>query len=142
VFHPYYRGGYEFLRLDDETLDGKVMNRIQFRHVRGAPSTTSFRLRERDFPLDLQGTAWIEPDSARIARIDVGLTAPLTDLGLQSLRADVRYDGLQLKSSDQIHWLPSTATVEVETARQHWRNNHRFADYRQFSVKSESVVSP
>jgi len=34
-----------------------------------------------------------------------------------------------------------TATIEVETTRQHWRNTHRFSDYKRFSVSTQESVN-
>ena len=38
-------------------------------------------------------------------------------------------------------WFPAEASVEVETPRQHWRNTHRFVDYKRFSVDTEEPVA-
>jgi hypothetical protein len=31
-------------------------------------------------------------------------------------------------------WLPASATIDLETPRQHWRNIHHFTDYRKYRV--------
>ncbi len=141
VFHPYYQAGFTYERLPDDPADGKVFVRIRFRHIKGARSTSALRLRGRDFPLDLEGTAWVDPDSAAIARITAGLEFPAEDLGLQSLQTDVRYADTRFPGIETTYSLPVVATVEVETPRQRWRNTHRFSAYRLFSVRSESTVS-
>lgn len=141
VFHPYYQGGFTYERLPDESVDGKGYVRIRFRHIRGTRSTSALRLRGTDLPLDLEGTAWVDPGSASILRINAGLESPLEDLGLQSLQTDVRYAITRFPGIENVYSLPVVATVEVETPRQRWRNTHRFSAYRHFSVRSESTVS-
>jgi hypothetical protein len=141
VFHPYYQGSFEYEKLPEESTEGKVLVRIRFRHVKGTLSTSALRLRGKDFPLDLEGIAWVDPDSAAIVRISAQLEAPLTDVGLKSLQADVRYAATRFPGIESAYSLPVLATVDVETLRQRWRNIHRFAAYRHFSVRSESTVA-
>ena len=105
------------------------------------PMSAVMRLRGKDYPLDLVGTAWINPDSWTIEQIEAQLESPLEDLNLHSLRTTVRYAPQYFQSVNESEWLPVEASIDVETARQHWRNTHKFTDYRRFSVKSESVIS-
>jgi hypothetical protein len=140
VFHPYYQGSFEYQRLEDETIAGHRLMRISYRHIHGTRSTSALRLRGQDYPLDLEGTAWVDPETWVIERIDARLVSPLEDLNLRLLNATVRYAPQHFPSVNEAEWLPVEASIDVETARQHWRNIHRFEGYRQFSVKSESVV--
>jgi hypothetical protein len=141
IFHPYYQGSFQFSLLDDELLDGKRFNRVHFEHIKGTRSPTALVLRGKEFPLDLSGNAWIDPESGNIAKISAGLDAGLDDLGLKVLRSEVQYSPVTFRGVAQNYWFPSLATIEVETPRQHWRNTHRFTDYKQFSVSTEEAVS-
>jgi hypothetical protein len=141
VFHPYYQGSFEYQRLEDEIAAGHRLMRISYRHIHGMRSTSALRLRGQDYPLDLEGTAWVDPDTWVIEKIDARLASPLEDLNLRLLNATVRYAPQYFPSVSDAEWLPVEASIDVETARQHWRNIHRFESYRQFSVKSESVVN-
>jgi hypothetical protein len=140
VFHPYYQGSFEYQRLEDDVA-GRRLIRVSFRHVRGTRSTSALRLRGKDYPLDLEGTAWVHPDTWAIEKIEAHLASPLDDLNLRSLRTVVRYAPQHFQTAEDAQWLPVEASIDVETARQHWRNVHKFQNYRRFSVKSESVVS-
>jgi len=42
------------------------------------------------------------------------------------------------------YWLPTTATIDVESLHQHWRNLHQFTDYHRFetSVKEKIGTTP
>ena len=141
VFHPYYQGSFEYQRLEDELLGGRKLIRISYRHLRGTRSTSALRLRGQDYPLDLEGTAWVDPDTWVIEKIDAHLASPMEDLNLRCLNATVQYAPQHFPSVSEAEWLPVEASIDVETARQHWRNIHKFESYRKFSVKSESVVS-
>ncbi len=135
IFHPYYQASFEFSRLDDETIGGKPLMRVQFRHIKGTRSPTALLLRGRTYPLDLQGIAWIEPGSGVITKMEADLEFNLEDLGLRTFHSQVQYAPVAFKDNDL--WLPATATVDVETPRQHWRNTHQFTNYKQFSVSTD-----
>ncbi len=142
VFHPYYQASFEFERREDETAGGARLMKIAFRHVRGTRSTSVLRLRGRDYPLDIEGTAWVDPTRWVIERIDAQLESPMEDLNLRSFTASVTYAPQHFKPAvEETEWLPAEATIDVETPHQHWRNIHRFSDYKRFTVKSESTVN-
>lgn len=141
IFHPFYQGSFEFRRLEDDMEGGQRRILLAFHHVHGMRSTSALRLRGRDYPLDLEGIAWIDPATWAIEKVDARLAAPMDDLNLRSVHALVRYAPQHFPSVNEAEWLPIEASIDVETARQHWRNSHKFQNYRHFSVKSESVVS-
>lgn len=135
VFHPAYIGSFHFTDAGPETLNGRVLEKIGFEHVAGMRSPAALALRGREYPLELSGTAWIDPATGDIARIEAGIGETLTDVGLKSLRSEIEF--VPQKFGTQDYWLPSLASVDVETPRQHWHNMHRFTDYKAFSVSSE-----
>ncbi len=141
IFHPSYQSSFEYQLLDDDVVAGKRLIRIEYKHIPGTRSTAAMRLRGRDYPLDLQGTAWIDPATYEIVKMTAGLGSPMTDLNLKMLKSEVSYSPMRFENIKQTLWLPVSASVDVETARQHWRNIHKFTDYRHMSVKTESVVS-
>ena len=59
---------------------------------------------------------------------------------MKSLRSDVDYAPFRFTGLAQPYWLPSLATVDVETPRQHWRNVHRFTAYMRFSTSTDEHV--
>src|SRR6266702_8766723 len=73
VFHPYYRNAFEFTAGPAETLDGRSVIPVHFVHISGARSPAALALRGREFPLDLEGTAWLEASSGQVVRMDAGL---------------------------------------------------------------------
>ncbi len=141
IFHPFYQGAFEYERLADDTIEGHRLLRIQYKHIHGQRSTSVVRLRGQDYPLDLTGTAWIDPDSGTIWKITAGLETPMPDLNLRTMSAEVTYSPQKFTPDDDPEWLPAEATVDVATARQEWRNIHKFTNYRKFSVKTETSVA-
>ena len=141
IFHPYYQPAFEFSRIADDTdaATGRHWLRLQFRHVKGMRSPTALLLHDRVYPIDLQGTAWIDADSGMIVKIEAELGSSLDDLGLRQFRSEVRYARVDFRGESL--WLPLSATVEVQTPRQHWRNVHNFTAYRRFSVSTVANAS-
>jgi hypothetical protein len=141
IFHPFYQGAYEFSPPEAVQVEGKDLLKITFRHVHGARSPSVLKLRQREYPVEWQGTAWIEPASGAVVHITAGLMESMEDMGLKSMTADVRYTHFDFKGQGD-HWLPATAVIEVETPHQRWRNTHTFANYKRFSVDVKSEVGP
>jgi len=141
VFHPYYANSFEFTDLGAEDLNGHTLEKIQFQHVRNMRSPAALALRGREFPLELSGTAWIDPRSGNLAKIVAGVEQGLEDIGMKSFRSEVSFAPVSFRDVKEAYWFPITATVQVETPRQHWRNTHRFTDYKRFSVSTEEKVA-
>ena len=141
IFHPFFQGSFEYAQLADEVVEGKRLLQVHFQHVPGSRSPAVLQLRGRDYPLALQGTAWVDPDSGAIARMDASLTSPMEDVGLRVLHSDVRYAPMRLTGIEQMYWLPVMASVDAETARQNWQNVHRFTDYKRFSATVKIITN-
>jgi hypothetical protein len=141
VFHPYYAGSFQFTALEDEVVNGRRLSKVAFQHVAGNRSPVALALRGREYPLEISGTALIDPQTGVITRIVAGIENTMEDVGLKTLRSEVEYAPVPFRDMKQAYWFPSQASVEVETPRQHWRNTHRFTDYKRFSVSTEEQVA-
>lgn len=134
ILHPYYEQSFRYSPLEDEVVDGQRFLRLHFEHVKGADSPTVLRLRGRDYSIGLSGTVWLDPQTAAVVRVVSALAEPMEDIGLQSLHCEVQYSSVELPKSAEKLWLPVSATVDLETPRQHWRNVHAFSKYRRYAV--------
>ncbi len=140
VFHPLYADSFKFAFEGEDTVNGHLTEKVSFQHVAGTRSVAALALRGREYPLELSGTAWIDPETGTIAKIEAGIGDTLQDVGLKSLRAQIEFAPVPFAGSTPVYWFPTQASVEVETPRQHWRNLHRFTEYKKFSVSTEQVV--
>jgi len=140
VFHPYYSEAFKFTLAGGEVVDGRVLQKVTFEHIPGMKSPAALALRGREYPLELSGTAWIDPQTGSLAKIEAGIADTLQDVGLKSLRSEIDFAPLGFSDSKQMWWFPTQARVEVETPRQHWRNLHQFTAYKKFSVSTEEQV--
>jgi hypothetical protein len=134
IFHPYYEASFRFTESGDDTLEGKVLARVRFEHVPGTPSPLLYQMINQDRPVELTGTAWIDSATGQIYRIEAETGSTLNDMGMQSIRANVVYGPVLLQGETNPQWLPVSATIDLETPRQHWRNIHHFTDYRKYRV--------
>ena len=140
IFHPQFQPSYTFKIEGEEEMAGRKMIRVTFAPRNGAPTPAILALKGRDYPIAWKGTAWIEPQSASIARLEARWKDPAEDLGLQSLSSEVQYVPISFKGRNEPYWLPIMAKIEVQTRHQHWRNTHQFSKHRLFNVDAESAV--
>ena len=140
IFHPYYSASFQFTDMGEEVVDGRDCVKVHFMHVKGLRSTTALLVSGREYPLDLQGTALIDKTSGRILKIDSGLETAMDDVGLRSLRSEVDYAPVKFPGVADEYWLPTAATIEVESLHQHWRNLHRFTNYHRFETTVKETI--
>jgi hypothetical protein len=141
VFHPYYASSFKFALAGEAVMEGRTLVKVSFQHVPGSRSPAALALRGREYPLELSGVAWIDSQTGTITRIEAGIDNTLEDVGLRSLQSEVEFAPAPFRDMKEPYWFPTVARVEVETPRQHWRNTHRFTDYKRFSVSTEEQVA-
>jgi hypothetical protein len=140
VFHPQFQPSYAFAMEGEEEIGGRKLVRVTFVPRNGAPSPAILALKGRDYPITWEGTAWIEPQSASVARLEARWKDPAVDLGLESLSSEVQYVPISFSGQSAPYWLPTMAKIEVQTRHQHWRNTHQFSRHRLFNVDTQSTV--
>ena len=141
VFHPYYADSFKFALAGEAVIDNRSIVKVSFEHIPGTRSPAALALQGKEYPLELSGVAWIDPQTGIITRIDAGIQNTLQDVGLKSLQSEVEFAPAPFRDMKPRYWFPAVATVEVETPRQHWRNTHRFTEYKRFSVSTEEQVT-
>jgi hypothetical protein len=132
VLHQDFEPSFLFTPVSEEVLDGRTVVKIHFKPVAGASSPAAIQLRNRNYPLPLTGDVWIEQESGAVVKLMSNLESSLDDLGLNDLRSEIHYSVVQFHDPEEAYWMPSSAVIDVQTPRQHWRNVHRFTDYRRF----------
>jgi hypothetical protein len=144
IFHPYYQSSFRFKKLEDDAFNGQLLARIGFEHVPGTRSPILYQMVYTERPLELSGVAWIDPSSGNIHRIETTVGSSMTDMGLKTLRAELIYGFVSFKDEPQPQWLPVSATIDLETPKQHWRNVHRFVNYKKYrtDIKLDTDVFP
>jgi hypothetical protein len=134
IVHPEYETSYQFERAGEESVDGKLLVKINFKPVPGGSSPAALQLRGQNYPIPLSGTLWIDPQNGAITKLIAAVDSSLSDLGLQGMRSEIHYATVQFHDPEESYWMPVSATIDVETPRQHWRNVHRFTAYKRFTA--------
>jgi hypothetical protein len=137
VFHPYYRDSFQFTAGAEEAIDGRRAIPIHFSHIPGRRSPAALALRGREYPLELEGTAWLDKQTGDVVKMEAGLQHDMSDVGLRSLNIHVEYKPTSLGKNSASVTVPTLAVVDVTTPRQHWRNTHVFDSYKSFSTDAE-----
>jgi hypothetical protein len=140
VAHPMYEASYVFEPGGSETIDGISYALIRFVPVPGASSPASLRLRGKNYPLPMSGTLWINPQSGAIVKLEAKVDSSFSDLGLAGMRSEVHYAPHNFRNPAQTVWIAESAVIDVDTPRQHWRNLHRFTDYKRFNVNVQEEI--
>jgi hypothetical protein len=140
IFHPYYQEGFDFSPPENEIVDGRTLVKVRFRHIKGQRTPTVLLLRGREYPLELEGVAWIDPTTGTIVRLQSELQEDMSDVGLRIFSSEIEYSPVRFRGVAAAAWLPSTAVIELQTPKQRWKNIHRFTDYQQFSVSTDESV--
>jgi hypothetical protein len=134
VVHPMYEDSYTFESAGEESIAGATLEKIRFSPVAAGKSPAALRLRGKNYPLPLSGTLWIEPQSGVIVKLEAQVDSSLSDMGLAGMQVEVTYAAHTFHSPEETMWIPESAVIDVETPLQHWRNVHRFAEYKRFNV--------
>jgi len=132
VLHPNYEASYVFEPINEETVEGRTLIKLHFKPVPAAASPAAIQLRGRNYPLQLDGDIWIDAGSGAVVKLTSSLDSNLDDLGLHDIRSEIHYSVVQFHEPEEAYWMPASAVIDVETLKQHWRNVHRFTDYRRF----------
>jgi len=132
ILHQDFESSFVFTPLSEEVIDGRTLVKIHFKPVPGASSPAAIQLRSRNYPLPLTGDVWLDRDSGAVVRMISRLDSGLDDLGLHDLRSEIHYSIVEFHDPEESYWMPASAMIDVQTPKQHWRNVHRFTDYRRF----------
>lgn len=132
VLHSNYEASYTFEPTGEETIDGRTLAKVHFKAVPGGSSPAAIQLRGRNYPLQLKGDIWIDEESGSVVKLIASMDGGLDDLGLRDLRSEIHYSIVQFHEPEEAYWMPASAVINVETPKQHWRNVHRFTDYKRF----------
>jgi hypothetical protein len=134
IFHPYYASSFQFTSAGSGEAAGRLLEKVAFQHVPHSSSPILYQSLAPDRPLDISGTAWIDPASGGIYRIVATITSGIGDAGIKAIDISVAFEPITLQDQTEPEILPATATIDLETPRQHWRTVHKFSDYRKYRV--------
>ena len=132
IVHPDYESSYTFQADGEETADGATLSKIRFKAIPGASSPAAMQLRGQSYPIPLSGTLWIDSKTGAVTKLIASVDSSMSDLGLQGMRSEIHYRLVQFHDPEESYWMPVSASIDVETPRQHWWNVHHFGACKRF----------
>lgn len=132
ILHEHYESSYTFEPASEETIDNRTALHVHFKPVPGGSSPAAIQLLGRNYALPLKGEIWIDEETGAITKLVSSLDSSFADLGLRDIQTEIDYSLVQFHAPEEAYWMPASAIIDVQTAKQHWRNVHHFSAYRRF----------
>jgi hypothetical protein len=93
-----------------------------------------YHVGNNEYPVLLEGRAWIDPVSFQVMRLESQLQAPIPQIGLKLEHLMIDYLPVRFHSSGQEIWLPKVAELYVDRQKKRYFRRHTFSDFELFNV--------
>jgi len=87
----------------------------------------------------VQGIAWVDKSNFQIIKIQTDLLAPRPEVGLDRQTTEVTLSEVHLRGIAPPLWLPKAVKVNIRFYGLNFRNEHQYANYRQYRVSSKMI---
>ena len=135
LFHPVYQSQSEFRFLGRQRVNGRDAYVIAFaQQPAKARLNGTFNSGSTSMPTFSQGLAWIDPQSYEVIRLRTDLLRTLPEMNLETETTDITYGEVHFRDLPMGFWLPQEVTVSVDWNGKHLRNQHRYSEFKVFSV--------
>lgn len=142
-FYPDNREQATFRYLGEQKLDGQRVLVLAFaQKPQSVLLPAIFQSQGKTLPMFFQGVAWVDPSDFRIVRLRTDLLAPLPEVSLQRLTADIQFAPTRIEQVPSLLWLPREVTIISKVSGWTLRETHKYSEYRLFRVQSRIVVNP
>lgn len=88
----------------------------------------------------VQGVAWLDKSNFQIIKIRTDLLAPRPEVGLDRQTTEVILSEVLLRGTASPLWLPKEVKVDIRFYGLNFRNEHQYANYRQYRVSSKMIL--
>ena len=141
--HLYPANWFEskFRYLGRQTVDGKKTLVLAFaQKPESVRQPGELRFRGQVIPLLYQGIAWIDESDFRILRLRTDLLAPLKEIHLERLTAEVQFSEAHVAQSSSSLWLPKQVAVITDISGHTFEDRHVYSNYRVYTVESKILL--
>jgi len=87
----------------------------------------------------VQGVAWVDKSNFQIIQTQTDLLAPRPEVGLDRQTTEVTLSEVRLRDIASPLWLPKVVKVNIRFYGLDFRNEHQYANYRQYRVSSKMI---
>jgi hypothetical protein len=88
----------------------------------------------------VQGIAWVDQSNFQIIKMQTDLLAPRPEVGLDRQTTEVTLSEVRLRGIASPLWLPKVVKVGIRFYGLNFRNEHQYANYRQYRVSSKMIL--
>jgi hypothetical protein len=141
-FYPRNQEESTFRLLGEEQMDGHKTLVVAFAQKADSnrfPSEFRFGNEPAPIPVLYQGVAWVDASDFRIVRLRTDLLAPLPEIALSRLTADVHFAQTAVAGVGMPVWLPERVVVVNAAREAAHREEHKYSEYRAFRVQTRIV---
>ncbi len=142
VLHPshHFGSGFRYLGRQTSNPSAQVIAFAQKPQVGDYLSAYTNKENMITTQLLMQGIVWVDPVSYQILRIRTELLYPDILASLMRQGTDIRFSEVHFDAVPQSFWLPRDVTVTWKLSGRSYRNQHRYSDYKVFTVESYDKV--
>jgi hypothetical protein len=142
-FYPSNRSESTFRYLGRQKIDGHKTVVIAFAQKPGSVrSPGELQFQGQRIPILYQGIAWVDESDWRIVRLRTDLLAPLEQVHLRRLTAEIHFGEARIAESPFPLWLPREVVIISDVGGQTFGERHTYSGYRAYLVHSKIVLSP
>lgn len=142
-FYPTNRPRTTYRYLGEQKRDGRRTLVLAFAQKPESVLVPAvFRYMGKMAPVFLQGIAWIDPSDYRILRLRTDLLAPVPEVSLHRMTADIQFSQTKVEQVSSPLQLPREVTVTATVGETTTREVHQYSEYRLFHAKSRVVLNP
>jgi tetratricopeptide (TPR) repeat protein len=141
VFHPMYQPQADFRYLGSQKVNGGVDYLVAFaQQPAKAKLSGTFNSGGVSLTTFTQGLAWIDSHSYQITRLRTDLLRPLPEVKLEGQTTEIAYGEVHFKGVTEGFWVPKQVTVSVDWNGKHFRNEHRYSEFKVFNVEATEKI--
>lgn len=142
-FYPVNRPQSAFRYLGEQKMDGHRTLVLAFaQDPKSVRSPTVLLYLGKNVPIFLQGVAWVDASDYHIWRLRTDLLAPIPELSLHRMTADVQFKPTRIQEISSAISVPSEVKVTTSVTGTTVQETHSYSDYRLFHARSKIVVNP
>jgi len=142
-FYPLNRPQASFRFLGEQKMDGHRTLVVAFAQKPESVFTPArFLFQGKTFPMFLQGVAWVDASDFRILRLRTDLLAPLPEVSLHRLTADIHFAPTRIAEVSALLSLPREVNITSEESGSRFQEIHKYSDYRLFRARSKILLDP
>jgi hypothetical protein len=142
LLYPSNRSESTFRYLGEQKIDGHKTLVVAFSQKPTAVKWPG-QLKFQDKLLSIfhQGVAWVDASDFRIIRLRTDLLSPVPEAQLRSLTAELHFANMTVAGVGSL-WLPREVLITSDVGGTTFHDQHDYANYRAYGVKTKLVLAP